>query len=100
MKLNKHFFYLTVNFCRRRWITELIKEDGISFNLRNFQPHVVGIDQYFKQFLNDEPAVINFGFCNEPGESADVGNKEEAFVFHCKLKLLKKRTAFSLQLTA
>ena len=42
-----------------------------------------------KQFLNDEPAVINFGFCDEPGESADVGNKEEAFVFHCKCKVKK-----------
>src|SRR5689334_9859624 len=59
MEIAEHFFYLPVNSFKWRTFAELIKKYRIAFYFRYHQACIVGVDQHFQQFLDDEAAVLN-----------------------------------------
>jgi hypothetical protein len=82
VKSTEHFGYLLVQRLQIRRFSVFVKENGIPFNFRYFQPDLVGIDQDFQQFLDDMPAMVNLGFVDKPGEATDIRDKKQAFIFH------------------
>src|SRR5688500_1166226 len=82
MKFGEHLFNLLNQFVHPGRITEFIKQDSISFNLRHIQVKLVRINDGLKQFLNDIPAMFNFRLIDKPGETADIRYKYEPCVVH------------------
>ena len=58
------------------------------------KPHLVGIDQYFQQFLDDKPAVIDLRFIDKPGKAAYIRNKKQAFVFHFTVSYISRSQTY------
>src|SRR5687768_5894896 len=87
MKLAKHPLHLPVQRRQFRGVSKLIKQNGVAFNFRYLEAHLVGVDQGLEHFLDDEPAVLNFRFADEPRKAADVGNKDQPFGFHFSFKV-------------
>jgi hypothetical protein len=66
VKLTEHSFNLFVHLFQVRGCTESVEENGITFNFRNLQPHLVGIDQDLQQFLDDKTAMLEFSLADKP----------------------------------
>ena len=87
VKITKHFFNLLVQLCQVGRIAKFVKKNSISFNFRNLEPDLVGIDQCLQQFLYDKTAMINFRFVHKPGKATYIRNEKQPLVFHFYFKV-------------
>ena len=88
VKLTEHFFNLLIQLGQVGRIAKFVKKNSVSFNFRNLEPDLIGINQGLQQFLYDKTAMINFRFVHKPGKATYIRNKKQPFVFHFSFKVI------------
>lgn len=76
VKFEEHFLDLFVDGGQVGGRAEFVEEDGVAFDLGDFEADLIGIDEGLQEFLDDQAAVVDFRFVDEFRKAADIGNKE------------------------